>query len=165
LSVFTLGCGTIYHSNYYVRKNTRFYYNIEHIDTNDGIPEVLEVGEHQFAETKLLVEFRLQMCLAWYVFLLPVSFSNPSARVSASNCTNIYQAKHDDVELPQGLQFSNVLSHRHVNEGFKILSLLEHARDTVNILSVPHTAKQGQRFDKAMEECNRFIKQEGQHEL
>ena len=64
---YASGCGTIYHHDYYVQNNMHFYYDIEHIDTGDGIPGVLEIGEHQFAETKVLVGFRLQMCLAWCV--------------------------------------------------------------------------------------------------
>jgi hypothetical protein len=46
----------------------------------------------------------------------------------------------EDVHLPQSWQFGNFLeSDTHVNEGFRVLSLLEHARDTNTILAVPHT--------------------------
>jgi hypothetical protein len=85
--------------------------------------------------------------------------------VSASNCANIYRTQHNDVQLPQAWQFGDALTEKHVNEGFKTLSLLEHARYTGDILSVPHTAKRGRRFDAAMEARNHNIKIEGQPEL
>jgi hypothetical protein len=86
-------------------------------------------------------------------------------RVSASNCANIYRTRHEDSELPPDWTFTDALLYKHVNEGFKILSLLEHARNIKTILSVPHTAQRDRRFDNAMEERNRYIKEEGQSEL
>jgi hypothetical protein len=73
--------------------------------------------------------------------------------------------KNEDIELPPGWAFADALTHKHVNEGFKILSLLEHARDTNTILFVPHTAQRHRQFDEPMRERNRYIKEERQSEL
>ena len=97
--------------------------------------------------------------------LLKLIFGFMVSRVSASNCANIYHTRHEDIELPPGWAFTDALIYKHVNEGFKILSLLEHARNTNTILSVPHTAQHDQRFDDAMQERNRYIREEGQPEL
>ncbi len=54
------GCYTSYHHNYLVRDGSRTYYS--------GIPDVLQVGEHQFVETKLVYTWRSNMLFGWYVF-------------------------------------------------------------------------------------------------
>jgi hypothetical protein len=131
----------------------------------DGILELLEIGEHQFAEKALLIDWRLQMCLGWCMTTSCYYNCLTLCRVSASNCANIYRTKNEDTELPPGWAFADALMHKHVNEGFKILSLLKHARDTSTILFVPHTAQCDRQFDEAMRERNRYIKEEGQAEL
>jgi hypothetical protein len=73
--------------------------------------------------------------------------------------------KNEDIELPPGWAFADALTHKHVNEGFKILSLLEHACNTNTILFVPHTAQRDRRFDEPMRERNKYIKEEGRAEL
>ena len=114
----------------------------------------------------MLNDFWLQICLGWCDNISCISFSSLSVcRVSASNCASIYHAKHEDVQLPPAWKFGDALTDKHVNKGFKVLSLLEHIRYSNDILSVPHTAKHGRRFDAVMEERNRAIKMDGQPEL
>lgn len=55
-----IGCYTSYHHNYSVCNGSRTYYS--------DIPKVLQVGEHQFVETKLVYTWRSNMLFGWYVF-------------------------------------------------------------------------------------------------
>ena len=51
-------CRTNYHHNFFIRNGQRHYYG--------GIPDVLQVGEHQFAETKLAYMWHVNCNQAWY---------------------------------------------------------------------------------------------------
>lgn len=53
------GCNTSYEHDYSVNANMRTYY--------DGIPDVIEVGEHQFVEREVLNLFTGLMLLSWLV--------------------------------------------------------------------------------------------------
>ena len=51
-------CKTNYHHNFYVKGGQRTYYN--------GMPDVIQVGEHQFVEKKLVQMWHTNMNVAWY---------------------------------------------------------------------------------------------------
>lgn len=53
------GCSTNYHHEYSVKNDVRTYYK--------GIPDVLEVGDHQFVEREVLSLFTGLMLISWYV--------------------------------------------------------------------------------------------------
>ena len=65
---FLLGCKVNYHHNFRVHEGQRIYY--------DEIPDLIQVGEHQFAERKLIDLWILMMLLSW---------------TSAMNCAQIYK--------------------------------------------------------------------------
>ncbi|PBK95017.1 hypothetical protein ARMGADRAFT_1045269 [Armillaria gallica] len=112
------GCKQIYHHNYYVKNSMRFYYDI--------IPDIIQIGDHQFVEKRLVESWRLSMNLAW---------------VSASNLANIYTQTHcRNLELPSDWTIGAILSHQHVYTGIICLSLWEDNDGRRSILSVPHTA-------------------------
>ena len=87
------------------------------------------------------------------------------SRVSASNCATIYKATWSSSQLPDDWKFRDSLSHEHVFEGFKLLSLLKHHNRQKTALVVPHTAEKRKWYDKAMEERNFLIRDVGQPEL
>jgi hypothetical protein len=87
-------------------------------------------------------------------------------RMSAANCAHSYQhslsTKH---ELPPSWQFGSSLSHKHVYDGFVLLSLLQDHQARQSTLIVPHTGPQKDRFKTAMQERNAHIRLYGQPEL
>ncbi|KAK0449351.1 hypothetical protein EV421DRAFT_1889154 [Armillaria borealis] len=97
------GCKQIYHHNYYIKNGMRFYYNI--------VPDIIQIGDHQFVEKRLVESWRLSMNLAW---------------VFASNLANIYTQMHcQNLELPSDWTIGAILSHQHVYTGIICLSLWE----------------------------------------
>ena len=61
---FPLECQTNYHHNFKVKDGVRTYY--------DGIPLIIQVGEHQFAEKRLIQLWITMMLVSWQVFVLLV---------------------------------------------------------------------------------------------
>jgi hypothetical protein len=61
------GCKINYHHDFFVKAGRRTYY--------DTITDVLQIGEHQFAETRLIRLWRTNMNIAWYVIYSVVSTS------------------------------------------------------------------------------------------
>lgn len=57
--VFTLDCKINYHHNFYVEGGQRVYY--------DTVPEIIQVGEHQFVERRVIDMFITLMLVSWYV--------------------------------------------------------------------------------------------------
>jgi CxC5 like cysteine cluster associated with KDZ transposases len=57
--MFLVVCNTNYHHNFSVKDGTRTYYD-------GAIPDVLQVGEHQFAEQRLIQTWIMTMLLSWY---------------------------------------------------------------------------------------------------
>jgi hypothetical protein len=51
-------CKTNYHNNFRVTDGQRIYY--------DTIPDVIQVGEHQFVERRVIKMWRTNMNVAWY---------------------------------------------------------------------------------------------------
>lgn len=56
-------CRVNYHHDYYIHNNERHYCG------GSSVPDVLQIGEHQFAETRLLRKWRLSCNQAWYGYL------------------------------------------------------------------------------------------------
>jgi hypothetical protein len=52
-------CHTNYHHNFRVKDGVRTHY--------DGVPDVIQVGEHQFVERRVIELWRELMLVAWYV--------------------------------------------------------------------------------------------------
>ncbi|KAF8879155.1 hypothetical protein BD779DRAFT_1447120 [Infundibulicybe gibba] len=136
------GCNINYHHDYFVKAGQRTYY--------DTIPDILQIGEHQFAERQLISMWRINMNVAW---------------MSAENCANTYLLCRSDHQLPEPWQFGATLSHKHVYDGFVLLSLLEDCNDRNSTLVIPHTGPQNDRFTLAMEARNQRIHLYGQPEL
>lgn len=59
------GCKTNYHNNYSVQNGIRTYY--------PGVPEYIQVGEHQFVERSLVYHWIDLMLTAWYVHIAALS--------------------------------------------------------------------------------------------
>ena len=57
-----LACNTNYHHNFSVKDGLRTYY--------DGIPCMIQVGEHQFAEKRVIKLWISMMLLSWSVVVL-----------------------------------------------------------------------------------------------
>jgi hypothetical protein len=137
-------CNTDYHLDYNVKGSVRFYYNT--------IPDVLQIGDHQFAERDLVHSWRVGMNLAW---------------VSAANCAATYLHTHDVKEgshLPKSWFVQPKLTGKNVYDGFVLLALLEDHQGRSSILSVPHDGDQSDRFKIAMQERNRRVRLYGQDE-
>ncbi|KAF8168760.1 hypothetical protein BJ912DRAFT_1025727 [Pholiota molesta] len=134
-------CNTNYHNNFSVCQGTRTYYS--------GIPLFVQVGNHQYIERKIIELWISQMYQGWF---------------SASNSAKLYEMAFADHEyLAQDeWQFGSKLTVEHVWDGFTILSLLRSKEHDGEILEVPHTGEQKDRFKEAMEARNRKFIFEGQ---
>ena len=63
IRIHLLGCQTAYYNNYSVKDGMRRYY--------DGtIPDIIQVGEHQFVEKKVVNMWRTDMNISWYVLTI-----------------------------------------------------------------------------------------------
>ncbi|KAF8957605.1 hypothetical protein BDZ97DRAFT_1669810 [Flammula alnicola] len=140
-SLYCPRCHTSYHKNYSVNNGNRTYYS--------GVPDLIQVREHQFVETKLVFTWRANMLFGWF---------------SASNTSRVYQASKTDDNYfqPSEWSLSNHLTTNQVWDAFVILGLLEDAIFRGKLLVVPHTGMQSDRFKAAMEERNEWIVLNGQ---
>jgi hypothetical protein len=120
-------CSTNYHHEYSVKDDVRTYYR--------GVPDVLEVGDHQFAEREVLNLFTGLMLISW---------------TSATNGARVYNTCLSQPENKPDEWFSSDLRTEHVWDGFCLLSLLEDHAKHDTILSVPHGGLQKDRFKEAM---------------
>jgi len=128
-----------------MQNNVRYYY--------DGLPNVLQIGDHQFAERRLVHSWRVNANLAW---------------VSAGNNAVTYLHTHDVKNTSRFRSTWPVqpnLTATHVYDAFILLSLLEDTwrRDTV--LTVPHGGLQSDRFKVVIQERNARVRLYGQPEL
>ncbi|EDR07736.1 uncharacterized protein LACBIDRAFT_298235 [Laccaria bicolor S238N-H82] len=122
-------CKVNYHSNFHVHQGKRVYYG--------GIPDVIQVGEHQFVEHKVVELWVTLMVVSW---------------TSATNCTRFYNtALSCNQQPPPGWQFGFTLDLDHVWNGFAILCLLEDLSPQNETLSVPHTGLDQDRYKTAMQ--------------
>ncbi|KAJ7448769.1 hypothetical protein FB451DRAFT_997450, partial [Mycena latifolia] len=98
-----LDCQTNYHNNFSVHAGIRTYYG--------GIPALIQIGEHQFAEPQLVNMWISPMVLGWF---------------SATNCAKSYDiALSDRTSLETGgWQFGLKLTPNHIWDVFVLKSLL-----------------------------------------
>ncbi|KAJ7921546.1 hypothetical protein B0H13DRAFT_2415239, partial [Mycena leptocephala] len=125
-------CNTSYQNNYSVRDGIRTYYS--------GVPDAIQVGEHQFAEREVLSLFIGLMLISW---------------TSATNAARVYdsylskpESRPTYKDWPPSHSFK--LRTEHVWDGFLILSLLEDHEERTKILRVPHDGEQKTRFNDAI---------------
>jgi len=98
---FIIGCKVNYHHNFRVHEGQWIYY--------DEIPDIVQIGKHQFAEQKLIGLWIIMMLLSW---------------TSATNCTWIYNMGFTSNDLPDW-QFKLQVTSDQVYDAFTILSLLK----------------------------------------
>ncbi|KAJ7089594.1 hypothetical protein C8R44DRAFT_892286 [Mycena epipterygia] len=139
-------CNTNYHYNYSVHDGTRTYYG----DT----PIYIQIGEHQFAERKLIGLWVSLMLVAW---------------VSATNCSRSYDMALSEQQerdfAAGGWQFGCTLTTDHVWDSFIILTLLDYNDRKNTCLQVPHIGEQKDRFTAAMRARNLEVIEQGQDEI
>ncbi|KAJ7580827.1 hypothetical protein C8J56DRAFT_794833 [Mycena floridula] len=111
-------CNTSYHHNFYVQNKVRVYY--------DGVPKVIEITKHHYAETGVLNLFIAQILNAW---------------TSALNAATIYNTVLAKPQFqPQdwgNFNFDFEFRTEHIWEGIIMLCLLEDYAGRKMILSVP----------------------------
>ncbi|KAI0051230.1 hypothetical protein FA95DRAFT_1485797 [Auriscalpium vulgare] len=143
INLYCHHCHTTYHHNFYLHAGQRIYYA--------GIPDFLQVGEHQFVDSGLAALWTDLMVVSW---------------VSATNCARSYEMSLSKSETrPDDWQFSFTLTTEQVWDAFVILALLRDHERRGELLHIPHTGDQRDRFMAAMEHRNTRIVKEGQPEL
>jgi hypothetical protein len=126
-----------------VQTGVRHYYS--------GIPNILQVAEHQFVEKKLVNLWIMLMVVSW---------------TSATNCACFYNAALGGKNhTPPDWQFRSTLISEHVYNGFLILSLLEDHTLQGKILSVPHGGLDKDRYKAVMQARNIRMRLYSQPEL
>ncbi|TFK80894.1 hypothetical protein K466DRAFT_503083 [Polyporus arcularius HHB13444] len=137
-------CKTSYHNNYHIQAGQRQYYL--------GVPEFIQVGEHQYVERLVAEDWIGLMVSAW---------------VSASNLANTYnfQASMPRQMHAASTQFRTALTTEQVWDTIVVLALLEDADYRNAPLRTPHTGDQKNRFVDAMTLRNERMILEGQPEL
>ncbi|KAG9314694.1 hypothetical protein JVU11DRAFT_5501 [Chiua virens] len=136
-------CRINYHHNFKVSNGQRIYYG-------NVVPDILQVGEHQFVERQV-IEMWMSLMDTW---------------VSASSCANIYnrslvQSKSPPPEWPIGFAISS----DHVWDAFILYSLLEDTVDRNEFLVVNHTGAQHARFTELVRARNERMRIDGQPEI
>jgi len=137
-------CKVNYHHNFCVQENKRIYYN-------DAIPDVVQVGEHQFVECCVIELWINSIVVSW---------------TSAMNCARLYNATLSGNKPPPGWQFGFTLKSDHVWNGFVILCLLEDLHAQEQTLVVQHKdIEDKDRYKEAMRVRNRRLRLYSQPEL
>jgi len=136
-------CRIDYHHNFFVKDKQRVYY--------DAMPDIIQAGEHQFVERKVIEQWIHQMLVAW---------------TSATNCARLYsmsfsQEKFSDKSWP----FGCTLTSDHVWDAVIILSLLQDCARRQETLVVPNTGLQKDRHVGAIRARNQRMRLYGQPEL
>jgi hypothetical protein len=144
-------CKTNYHHNFRVFEGQRTYYTI----VTTVLPDIIQVGEHQFVETKVINLWINMMLLSW---------------TSATNCARLYNLAIGQHPLPVQntpipWQFSLAVTSDQVYDGFTILSLLKDCQLRRQILTVPHGGPAKERFKVAVQARNNRMWLYGQPEL
>ncbi|KAF8957661.1 hypothetical protein BDZ97DRAFT_1924399 [Flammula alnicola] len=143
IKVFALMPDGLLH-NYSVKDGMRHYYD-------GSTPEIIQVGEHQFVERKVVNMWRTDTNISWKSF---------------TNCARTYEIALSGPDcLPVDWTFKAALKGDHVQDGFTILSLLEDHHERNTTLIVPHTGEQADRFTEAIKARNARIKLYGQKEV
>jgi len=137
------GCRTSYHYNFFVKNGCRVYY--------DGIPDIIQVGRHQFIERRVIELWINSMLVSW---------------TSATNCACLYNLSLAQGKIPPAdWSFNFSLTSDHVWIAFIILTLLEdlHARNQT--LVVQHAGAHKDRFTDAIRARNIRFRLYNQPEL
>lgn len=134
-------CKVNYHHNFRVFNGQRIYYDI--------IPDIIQVGEHQFAEKRVINMWISMMLLSW---------------TSATNCAQIYNVALSGRDKPDW-QFSFNVTGDQVYDAFTIISLLEDCQLRQQTLAVPHGGPARDRFLEAMRVRNNRLRLCSQPEL
>ncbi|KAJ7348297.1 hypothetical protein DFH08DRAFT_698265 [Mycena albidolilacea] len=144
--LYCRGCKTNYHHNYSVQGGIRQYYG--------GTPRYIQIGEHQFAERKLVGLWVASMLFSW---------------TSATNCARIYDmalSEQQERDFKEGgWRFGCTLTTENVWDAFVILTLLDYHDRCGTQLQVPHDGEQKTRFEAAMRARNLEVIKEGQDEI
>ncbi|KDR76382.1 hypothetical protein GALMADRAFT_480195 [Galerina marginata CBS 339.88] len=159
-------CNTNYHHNFSVKSGFRLYYG--------GVPDIIQIGEHQFFEKKVLNIFIAMMLISWTsatnaarIYNMSFTSTDSDNLLDAPLCDpelHEAQADQNDFDNPTISTSAPALRTEHIWDGFILLSLLEDYFSKGYILSVPHSGDQKNRFDGAMEARNLFMNQSGQPE-
>ncbi len=125
-----------YHHNFRVINKQRIYNFSE-------IPDILQIGEHQFAETSVINQWIFMMLFSW---------------TSAFNCAHIYDTMSQSLQssiMQIPWPFSQSVTTAQVYDAFTLLSLLKDCQSQKSALVVPHKGdlNGGNRFTKAV--CQR----------
>ena len=134
-------CKINYHSNFWVKDGERTYYQEN--------PDVLQVGEHQFFEIRVINMWTSMMLLAWS---------------SATNCARIYNTAFTATNCPEW-QFKLAVTSRQVYDAFELLSLLEDCKIRQEPLIVPHDGTLKDRFSALIHARNSRFRLCSQPEL
>ncbi|KAJ7190144.1 hypothetical protein GGX14DRAFT_580107 [Mycena pura] len=119
-----------------------------------GVPDAIQVGEHQYIEREVLSLFIGLMLISW---------------TSATNAARVYDAClsksenrpiHEDWPPERSFKMRT----EHVWDGFLLLSLLEDYDERKQVLCVPDTGEQSARFIEAIRERNARFRLAGQPE-
>jgi hypothetical protein len=137
--MLVLACKVNYHHNFWVKDGQCTYY--------DGIPNIIQAGEHQFVEHHVVELWINLMLVSWYVSMSipkPLLSSNHFAsRTSATNCAHLYNLLLSQNKVPpEGWAFGFMLTTDHVWDSFVILSSLEDCEHRHEQFVVPHTGAQ-----------------------
>ena len=141
-----VACKVNYHHNYRVEKRINEIGKEDHrrIYYDGPIPSIIQVGEHQFVEQKVITFWITSMVLSW---------------TSATNCTRLYNsALSRNRQPPNGWSFGFTLSTKHVYNGFTILCLLEDLHGWKRVLDVPHSGSDNERYKTATQERNQRMR-------
>ncbi|KAF8228308.1 hypothetical protein L208DRAFT_1292379 [Tricholoma matsutake] len=103
-------CKTNYHCNFWVNKGVCTYY---------GIPAVIQVGEHQFAERWLIQLWITLMLVSWQVHPM----------TSAINCAWLYNLSLSDTVPPSDWAFGFSVTTEQVWDAFVTLALSDSVKD------------------------------------
>jgi hypothetical protein len=126
------------------------------------------VGEHQFAEKRLIQLWITLMLVSWYVFAFIHQKSVLTfalCRTSATNCARMYNHTLSDTAPPGDWAFGFMVTTEQVWDGFVLLALLEDCQGRSKLLEVPHTGAQKDRFTAALRSRNLRFRTYGQPEL
>ncbi|KAF8220740.1 hypothetical protein L208DRAFT_1332096 [Tricholoma matsutake] len=127
-------CNTNYHHNFQFHGGIHTYY--------DGIPDIIQGGEHQFAEKQLIQLWITLMLVSWTL---------------ATNCACIYNHALSDTAPTGDWAFGFMVTTKQVWDGFVLLALLEDCQGQSKLLEVPHTGAQKDHLMAALCSHNLYI--------
>jgi len=137
-------CRVNYHHNFYVPQDGQRHYF-------SAIPDVIQVGDHQFVERKVINLWIGMMLMSW---------------TSATNCARLYGSSLSSSQaFPPGWSFGSKLKSDHVYNGFMILSLMEDATTRREELVIPHAGLDKDRFKQAVQARNTRMRLYSQPEI